>query len=109
MENKVYVMYYSYAMTDDNDNCVSGCSIKLFSTHAGAYLAFMNLIRSELENWSEIVTNVSLTNDGVKADIPDNYVMTSTFKPKSGRFVLYNKDNYEKSHINIEFKAQPVL
>lgn len=109
MENKVYVMHYSYAMADDNDNCVSGLSIKVFSTHAGAYLAFMNLIRSELENWSEIVTNVSLTNNGVKADIPDNYVMTSAFEPKSGVFALYDKDNYEKSHIDIGFQAQPVL
>ena len=109
MDNKVYVMYYHYAMTDSNDKCASGHSIKLFSTHQRAYLAFMNLIRNELTDWSEIIKNITIKNDHVEADVPNDYAMTSTFEPKSGTFCLYEKNNFEKNHLYISFDAKPIL
>lgn len=102
-------MYYHYAMTDSNNECASGHSIKLFSTHQRAYLAFMNLIRSELNDWSEIIKNIAIKEHQVEADVPDDYIMTSAFEPKSGTFCLYEKNNFEKNHLYISFEAKPIL
>ena len=102
-------MYYHYAMTDNNNECASGHSIKLFSTHPRAYLAFMNLIRSELADWSKIIKNIAIKEHQVEADVPDDYIMTSAFEPKSGTFCLYEKNNFEKNHLYISFDAKPIL